>query len=275
MANPKWESLAVLVVSPLQLFRFYSAYSSINSNKIKPEVAYSNAELSRSDILAVDLNTICVYRWVNNLNGNMYVGSSINLRIRLYPYYDKDKLSKSSRIIDRALLKYGHQNFSFEILEYCTKENVIKREQYYLDLFKPVYNIVEKAGSTLGYKHTDLTLAKMKEIQNTEEVRSIKRLSVLKAGESNRVKVIIVNIKTLEKKEYYSMTEAAEALGVHRNNIGNSIKNKRIIQKTFIACVSNELDTISDKVRLANLKQEEKKAGASSKDCGRKFKYAR
>ena len=41
-----------------------------------------------------------------------------------------------------------------EILEYCDKNNVIEREQYYMDLIKPQYNIVEIAGSTLGYKHT-------------------------------------------------------------------------------------------------------------------------
>ena len=50
-------------------------------------------------------------------------------------------------------------------MEYCTKENVLEREQYYIDILKPVYNIVEKAGSTLGYKHTDASKAKMKNWQ--------------------------------------------------------------------------------------------------------------
>nr|ATI20267.1 GIY-YIG endonuclease [Juglanconis sp.] len=142
----------------LQFCRFYVAESSNknNSKDITPVVIYPNADLSKSRILADNLNTICVYRWVNKINGDIYVGSSTNLRVRLYTYYSLGSLSQSSRIIDRALLKYGYSNFSFEILEYCTKENVIEREQYYIDFFKPVYNIVEKAGSTLGYKHTDL-----------------------------------------------------------------------------------------------------------------------
>ncbi len=34
------------------------------------------------------------------------------------------------------------------------KNEVLSREQYYIDLLKPEYNILQKAGSSLGYKHT-------------------------------------------------------------------------------------------------------------------------
>jgi group I intron endonuclease len=43
---------------------------------------------------------------------------------------------------------------------------LIEREQYYLDLLKPEYNICKIAGSTLGFKHSELTKAKMS-INNT------------------------------------------------------------------------------------------------------------
>ena len=42
----------------------------------------------------------------------------------------------------------------------------IQKEQYYLDHFDFDYNILEKADSILGYKHTIETLAKMKGRQN-------------------------------------------------------------------------------------------------------------
>jgi len=60
--------------------------------------------------------------------------------------------------IHNALLKYGYANFSLEILEYCEKKDSISKEQFYFDLLKPEYNILEKAGSSLGFKHTDDTL---------------------------------------------------------------------------------------------------------------------
>lgn len=58
-------------------------------------------------------------------------------------------------VINRALLKYGYANFSLEILEYCEPSKCTEREQYYLDLLKPEYNVLPIAGSCLGYKHSE------------------------------------------------------------------------------------------------------------------------
>ena len=65
--------------------------------------------------------------------------------------------------INKALIKYGYSNFSLQIIEYCDRKDILVREQYYLDLCKPEYNILKVAGSNLGYIHSENTLAKMKE----------------------------------------------------------------------------------------------------------------
>jgi len=57
--------------------------------------------------------------------------------------------------ICRALFKYGYSNFSLEILEYCLVSDLLKREDYYIKQLKPDYNILQEAGSSLGYKHTE------------------------------------------------------------------------------------------------------------------------
>jgi group I intron endonuclease len=49
--------------------------------------------------------------------------------------------------INRALFKHGYPNFTLEILEYCEPSNVIAREQFYLDLLCPEYNLLKIAGS--------------------------------------------------------------------------------------------------------------------------------
>jgi group I intron endonuclease len=59
------------------------------------------------------------------------------------------------------LLLYSSSKFTLEILEYCEASEVIKREQHYLDLLKPEYNILIVAGSSQGYKHDDEALAKI------------------------------------------------------------------------------------------------------------------
>ena len=60
--------------------------------------------------------------------------------------------------IHNALLKYGYSNFSLEILEYCEKEKLVLRKQFYFDKLKPEYNILQQAGSSLGFKHIAETL---------------------------------------------------------------------------------------------------------------------
>lgn len=71
--------------------------------------------------------------------------------------------------INKAILKYGYASCKEDILEYCAPEECIKREQYYIDTFKPEYNILKVAGSTLGYKHTEETLAIFKERKFTPD----------------------------------------------------------------------------------------------------------
>lgn len=64
-------------------------------------------------------------------------------------------------IKSRALLKYGYSSFGLYILEYCDPKYLLKREQYYIDLLNPEYNILKKAGSLLGFQHREETLAFM------------------------------------------------------------------------------------------------------------------
>lgn len=46
-------------------------------------------------------------------------------------------------------------------MEYCEKSIVIQREQYYIDLLLPEYNVLKIAGSTMGYLHTEEARAKI------------------------------------------------------------------------------------------------------------------
>jgi hypothetical protein len=47
-----------------------------------------------------------------------------------------------------------------KILEYCEAEQCIEREDYYLFLLKPEYNILSKAGSNLGFRHSEKSIKK-------------------------------------------------------------------------------------------------------------------
>jgi group I intron endonuclease len=101
-----------------------------------------------------------IYMFTNKLNNKQYIGSTIDLNKRISAYFQKSYLNHhryKNYLIVKAINKYGIDNFYISILEYTDniRFNLIKREQYWIDNIKPEYNILQIAGSTLGYKHTE------------------------------------------------------------------------------------------------------------------------
>lgn len=63
----------------------------------------------------------------------------------------------------KAFIKYGINNFSLVILEYTDSDKVIACEQKRINDLKPKYNVNLTAVSTKGYKHTSLSIIKIRE----------------------------------------------------------------------------------------------------------------
>lgn len=118
------------------------------------------------------------------------------------------------------MIKYGYAKFSLEVLEYCPVENILEREQYYLDLLKPKYNILKTAGSTLGYKHSEETIAKFKLRRHTEDTlekfrsKTFSEETRAKISAANGSKVSVVDTLTNNNTIYDSIRKAAQGLGV-------------------------------------------------------------
>lgn len=211
-----------------------------NNNTIKQELVqvipilvYDNDDLVLPKILqAVSENRgkSGVYRWTNKVNGKTYIGSSVGKR--LVSYYNLNILSTSKMLICKALIKYGYNNFTLEILEFCDCSETVSREQYYIDFCKPEYNILKIAGSSLGYLHTEDALAKIKERRsNWTEEQKAKLKDHLKVHnssadqiEKSRQRLIdynkskgegveVLDTKTGEVTFYSSIRQAAEAIG--------------------------------------------------------------
>jgi len=131
-----------------------------------PEKFYNNVLEQRKQIITENGDKSFVYKLTNKINGKTYLGSTGNAKKRLNFYFDKGSLLTKKIPIYMALLKYGHENFSFEIIKYCNPKEAVNLEQTYLDNYDFDYNINAKANSILGYKHTKETLQKMKGRQN-------------------------------------------------------------------------------------------------------------
>lgn len=96
-----------------------------------------------------------VYKIINNINGKFYVGSAVNLKGRWNTHKSSLINNKHyNKFLQRSFNKHGYSAFSFIILEYCSFDKLIEREQYYIDNLNPIYNISKNAGNCLGVKHS-------------------------------------------------------------------------------------------------------------------------
>lgn len=120
--------------------------------------------------LSKNMNRVSgIYRILNVKNGKFYIGSSSNIYTRLKRHKNVLKRDKHENIhLQHAWNKYGEESFIFEVVEECLVEELIKKEQYYLDVLKPYdneigYNICVFADSVSGKKHTEQAKQKMRE----------------------------------------------------------------------------------------------------------------
>lgn len=136
-------------------------------NKYNPIKIYKSLKNDRVKLLKDEKDKSGVYLLVNNINGNIYIGSSINLANRMRSYLNNNfLLSKQNNKmpIVKALLKYDQSNFSLLILEYADPVNLTSRETSYITSLMPYYNVLKQGYSSLGYRHTEETKGLLSEL---------------------------------------------------------------------------------------------------------------
>ena len=169
------------------------------------------------------------------------------------------QIKTNGSIIYRALLKNGYSNFSLEIFEYCSPENTILREQYYMNLLKPEYNILKTAGSFLGFKHSEETIKKFR-VQSPKQQEQLKILNsspeslerLLDMNKARSKRVELLDTLNSTTTVYSSIVEAAQGIGCDPGTIRwaspaiKSLQEKKIstLIKTRYKLVTKELEQV-------------------------------
>lgn len=201
-----------------------------------------------------------IYKLINLITNKSYIGSAVNLQNRFSAHI---RLLRRNRHVNKYLQnsynKHKEKNFKFEILENCNINNLLEREQYYLDLYKTYnidkgYNILPKAGSKLGYKLTEETKRKISQSNKgriiSKEAR-VKTSKSLMGRKTNRppsleiVKNLIEYTKNLPKEEILKRSKKATlaSLYVTRKSVIMIDKNTNIHLKEFISLAEAERQT--------------------------------
>jgi len=89
-----------------------------------------------------------VYYIENCITGRRYIGSSCNIINRFNRHlFDIRNNKHHNKHLQRSVANHGICNFRFGILEECHPDQLLKREQYYIDISINLYNATMIAGS--------------------------------------------------------------------------------------------------------------------------------
>lgn len=101
-----------------------------------------------------------IYCFLNKISNKRYIGSAKNLYLRLTQHLSA---KKSNSALQLAFGKYGLENFSFIVYEYCLYKDKALSHKLLTNLettyikafpFEQLYNFMKTATSLEGYKHT-------------------------------------------------------------------------------------------------------------------------
>jgi len=107
-----------------------------------------------------------VYAIYNTYTDKYYIGSSNNIynRWTVHRHGLRTNQHHSSKL-NHSWNKHGNKAFKFLLIQACSEEDLIDREQYWMDYFDAYangYNMVQYAGRTEGWSPPPETRQKMK-----------------------------------------------------------------------------------------------------------------
>lgn len=113
---------------------------------------------------------IGIYRITNKINGKSYIGQSVNIEERFKHHKKYRRKDEDGKLLYRSINKYGIENFSFEIIDICKKEELDEKEIYYIkkyESFKNGYNMTKGGESLCGYTFSKKSIQKrVKSVKN-------------------------------------------------------------------------------------------------------------
>ena len=236
---------------------------------LNPVYVYENLNLedTRKQILNDTRGLSGIYMIVNKVTKDYYIGSASTNRF--YARFSNHVIYfRGSKIVKLAIKKYDLINFAFIVLDLypniVTKENnkeLLDLEDKYLKLLVPNYNILTEAGSSFGYKHTEIDRQKMKDIYSDarrerignlnkdkklspETIEKIREKALNRPSMSDVTKqkcitntrpVMLYNLNGTVYGEYSTILDAAKSINCNEKTIRRALKTeKRLVKRQWI-----------------------------------------
>lgn len=213
---------------------------------------------------------IGVYYIVNIINGDKYVGSSVDLNKRYNQHKRLLRLNKHHSIkLQRATDKYGLENFVFVIIEICERNDLKMLEQKYIDN-NPDYNISKSSHCPmLGRKHSEETKIKFK----NRNYKKGKDNHLYGIPWSEEIRKKIIQKRTGQKRsEDFKNKQRVNAI---KNNLARFIKD--VSKVKVVDDLGNIYDSLKEAASVNNISVQTVcdilKGRHKRTRSGRSFKY--
>lgn len=205
-----------------------------------------------------------IYKIINIQNGKCYIGSSKNLKKRLNGHRRSlTKCDHHSILLQRSWNKYGEENFEFEIIEECSIDVLLEREQHWMDETKCYdkkfgYNILPNAGSSVGRKVSEKTKKKLSiaaKMQKSNRFR-MKGKNSAAYGKRHSIewKEMMSDRMAGNKNPFYGRKHSEET----KRKIGNTNKDKSAGSKSKLSKINEDMvKEILEKYRTGIYTQKE------------------
>lgn len=189
---------------------------------------------------------ICgIYKITNLINGKFYIGSSINLMRRKAEHkYRRKNFVHINNILKNAVKKYGEENLKFEIIEellfgnWATKdyklEMITSREQYFVDLMKPSYNIRKEVTTNKGCV-SEATLKHIEKLRSINTGRTDAKFLAKEVIAYNNNEIINVykSAKEASIKHNVDISLVYRSCSGERKGVKNSAKKIKFKYKQY------------------------------------------
>jgi group I intron endonuclease len=180
-----------------------------------------------------------------------YIGSAVNLLNRKSVHLCDLIHNRHGNIkLQRHYNKYGVGDLEFSVLIKCEKERLVIKEQCFINIYNPYFNICKTAGNCLGIHHSKETRDKMSKsrigLNTWSKGRHHSEESKKKYGETmskilkgrkhstehninnglaRRIPILQYTKNMVFIKEWDSATTAGKELKISNKNINHCLKN--------------------------------------------------
>lgn len=111
-----------------------------------------------------------IYKITNCINKKSYIGQSKDIAQRINEHFYHRTALKAS-LIDKDILEFGINNFTFQILELCNSNELDLKEDFYIKLFKTNingYNMVAGGQHNIGESNANVKITEQ-DVYNLRE----------------------------------------------------------------------------------------------------------